>query len=90
MVDLEIKITCFTCMLNNKECVSFPTHLALILMPNISNEGVEKQWNTRYHVKFLRIVPCLTIFRLNTLSIMCWRLVTKKGEFTSLGNCLTI
>ena len=47
MVILEIKITVFACLLSSEGCDSFPKHLDLALVPNKTNEGVKKQWNTR-------------------------------------------
>ena len=50
MVILEIKTTIFTCLPGTEGCDSFPKRLDLVLAPNKTNEGVKKQWNTRYHV----------------------------------------
>ena len=58
-------------------CDSFPKHLDLALAPNKTNEGVKKQWNTRYHDKSQHIVTCLAVFRLYTFSLVRWQLKTE-------------
>ena len=43
MINLEIKITVFACLLSDEEYDSILKHLDLTLTPNKTNEGVKKQ-----------------------------------------------
>ena len=79
MVILEMKITAFTYLLSSDSegYDSFPKHLDFALAPNKTNEGVKKQYNTRYHDKSQHIVTYVAVFRLYTFSLVRWRLRTE-------------